>query len=130
LLDAERGGAFELAPDTEYEVERTYVGDSNVLQTTFRTTRGVVRVTDAIPLDHGALLPWFELVRRVDGVQGSVPMRWRLTPRFKAGEGDERPSAEHSNGAVLMEGEEGIVALHLFDAGTADVGDDEIIGTF
>ena len=130
LLDSERGGAFALAPEGEFEVERRYVGDSNVLQTTFRTQRGVVRVTDAIPLDHGALLPWFELIRRVDGVEGSVPMRWRVTPRFKAGEGDEQPSFEQRNGAVLVEGEEGIVALHLFDAGTPTVRDDEITGAF
>jgi GH15 family glucan-1,4-alpha-glucosidase len=130
LLDAERGGAFELAPEEEFEVERAYVGDSNVLQTTFRTASGVVQVTDAIPLDHGALLPWFELIRRVDGIAGSVPIRWRLTPRFKAGEGDERPSYEQRAGAVLAEGEEGIVALHLFDAGTATVREGEISGTF
>ena len=130
LLDAKRGGAFELAPEEEFEVERAYAGDSNVLQTTFRTARGVVRVTDAIPLDHGALLPWFELIRRVDGLEGSVPMRWRVTPRFKAGEGDERPSLEQRNGAVLVEGREGIVALHLFDAGTATLHDEEIVGTF
>src|SRR5204863_490643 len=128
VLDAERGGAFELAPEGEFDVERTYVGDSNVLQTTFRTARGVVRVTDTIPLDHGALLPWFELVRRVDGVEGSVPMGWRVTPRFKAGEGDERPSFEQRDRAVLVEGEEGIVALHLFDAGTPTVSDGEIAG--
>ena len=130
LLDAERGGAFELAPDGDFETERAYVGESNVLQTTFRTASGVARVTDAIPLDHGALLPWFELIRRVDGVSGTVRMRWRVTLRFKAGEGDERPSVEQRDGAVLLEGREGIVALHLFDAGTAVLGDDEIAGTF
>ncbi|HZC28523.1 MAG TPA: trehalase-like domain-containing protein, partial [Gaiellaceae bacterium] len=114
LLDARRGGAFELAPDGEFDVERAYVGDSNVLQATFRTPGGVARVTDAIPLDHGALLPWFELIRRVDGVEGSVRMRWRMTPRFNAGEGDERPRLEQHGDAVLMHGREGIVALHLF----------------
>jgi GH15 family glucan-1,4-alpha-glucosidase len=130
LVDAGRGGAFELAPAGEFEVERTYVGDSNVLQTTFRTAEGIARVTDAIPLDHGALLPWFELIRRIDGVSGSVRMRWRLTPRFKAGEGDERPRVERAGGAVLLEGENGIVALHAFDAGQATVRGDEIVGTF
>jgi GH15 family glucan-1,4-alpha-glucosidase len=130
LLDAERGGAFELAPERAFEVERAYLGDSNVLQTTFHTPGGVARVTDAIPLDHGALLPWFELIRRVDGVSGSVRMRWRLTPRFKAGEGDERPNVERDDGAVLMEGADGIVALHVFDAGAATLEHEEVVGTF
>ena len=79
LLDADRGGAFELEPEVEYRVERAYVSDSNVLQTTFVTARGTVRVTDAIVLDHGGFLPWFELVRRVEGVTGTVPMRWCVT---------------------------------------------------
>ena len=130
LLDAERGGAFELAPTEEFDVERAYVGDSNVLQTTFRTARGVARVTDAIPLDHGALLPWFELIRRVEGIVGSVPMSWRLTPRFKAGEGHEQPSYEERDGAVLVEREDGIVALHLFEAGAATLREGELFGAF
>jgi GH15 family glucan-1,4-alpha-glucosidase len=130
LLDAKRGGAFELAPDGAFEVERAYAGDSNVLQTTFHTASGTVRVTDAIPLDNGALLPWFELIRRVEGLSGSIRMRWRLTPRFKAGEGDEHTRVKRDDGTVLMEGEDGIVALHLFDAGAATVQDDEIAGTF
>jgi hypothetical protein len=57
-------------------------------------------------------------------------MRWRLPPRFKAGEGDERPRVERAGGAVLLEGENGIVALHALDAGQATVREEEIVGTF
>src|SRR3954451_19581242 len=85
-LDAEQSGTFELTPELDFRAEREYLPDTNVLQTTFVTTRGTVRVTDAITLDHGGLLPWFELVRRVEGIGGTVPMRWRITPRFGAGE--------------------------------------------
>src|SRR5947209_1361254 len=90
ILDAQRGGAFELAPDGEFEARREYVGDSNVLRTTFATPNGTVRVTDVIALDHGGFLPWFELVRHIEGVDGTVAMRWRVTPRFGAGEHDEK----------------------------------------
>src|SRR5919201_3158669 len=89
ILDAERGGAFELAPEGDFESAREYVGDSNILRTTFTTSNGRVRVSDAITLDNGGLLPWFELVRRIEGLEGSVRMRWRLTPRPGAGETDE-----------------------------------------
>src|SRR5206468_10253297 len=101
LLDAERGGAFELAPEIAFRVEREYVEDSNVLQTTFVTARGTVRVTDAITLDNGAFLPWFELVRGIEGVSGTVPMRWRITPRFGAGERPKETTIERLGTAVL-----------------------------
>src|SRR5205807_6924961 len=100
LLDAERGGSFELAPEVDFRTEREYVGDSNVLQATFVTARGTVRVTDAITLDHGGFLPWFELARRIEGVTGSVPMCWRITPRFGVGEEAGETAIERFGEAV------------------------------
>jgi GH15 family glucan-1,4-alpha-glucosidase len=85
LLDADRGGRFALAPVGEYEVERRYVDRTNVLETTFRTDAGEVRVTDALTTQDGALLPWVELVRRVEGVRGTVELEWRVEPRFDHG---------------------------------------------
>src|SRR5436189_960541 len=130
LLDSERGGAFELAPELDFRVEREYVGDSNVLQTTFVTARGTVRVTDAITLDNGAFLPWFELVRGIEGVSGTVPMRWRITPRFGAGERPKETTIERLGTAVLAASRPAILALYPFDAGKPHHTDDEITGSF
>ncbi len=130
LLDARRGGGFELAPDTEFEAHREYVGDSNVLRTTFETQSGTVRVTDAITLDHGGLLPWFELVRKIEGVEGSVPMKWRLTPRFGIGEDEETFTIARVRKAVAALGESLVITLHAFDAGEVEFDDSEIRGVF
>lgn len=130
LLDAERGGAFELAPSDEFEVERTYVGDSNVLQTTFKTASGTVVVTDAVTLDNGGLLPWFELVRRVGGVDGNVPMEWKVTPRFAAGEDEGDMTIRAVRGAILAEAESRYVAVQTFDAGDANHTTEHIRGEF
>jgi GH15 family glucan-1,4-alpha-glucosidase len=130
LLDAERGGAFELVPELEYRIEREYVGDSNVLRTTFVTARGTVRVTDAITLDHGGFLPWFELVRLIEGVSGSVPMRWRMTPRLGAGESPEPFTVDHVGPAVRTVVGETTMALYAFDAGDPHAGEAEITGAF
>jgi hypothetical protein len=56
LLDSERGGRFELAPAIAQESERRYLPGTNVLETTFRTDAGVVRITDAMTLPDARLV--------------------------------------------------------------------------
>jgi len=130
VLDAERGGAFELAPETDFRVEREYVEDTNVLQTTFVTARGTVRVTDAITLDHGGLLPWFELVRGIEGVSGEVPMRWRITPWFGVGEEAADTSIERLDGAVQATSRGLSLVVYPFDAGEPHHTESEITASF
>ena len=91
LLDARKGGYFELRPDEPFEAERRYLDSSNVLETTFRTSSGSARVTDAMCLtDMPRIAPLRELVRKVEGVSGEVRMRWRFEPRFGFAEYDTR----------------------------------------
>src|SRR5581483_5861088 len=56
LLDPESGGR--------------YVDGTNVLVTTYSTKDGAVRVTEALTLQDGGLVPWTEVARRVEGLAG------------------------------------------------------------
>jgi hypothetical protein len=68
-----------------FETSRRYLPETNVLETTFSTAVGSVRVTDAMTLHGGAVLPWRELVRRAEGLTGLVPMSWRANPAENCG---------------------------------------------
>jgi GH15 family glucan-1,4-alpha-glucosidase len=79
------------------------VPHTNVLEATFTTGDGVVRVTDALTLQDGGLLPWVELVRRVECLSGTVRVRWEVEPRF--GYGLEETSFEEIGGVPVALGE-------------------------
>src|SRR4030095_1454578 len=68
LLDADRGGRFELCPEDPAETHRRYVRDTSVLETPSTTAAGRVRVTDALTLPRSGLEPFRELARRVEGL--------------------------------------------------------------
>ena len=63
-------------------IERRYRGDTLVLETTFSTDDGVVRVVDCMPIRGKNVV---EIVRIVEGVSGRVPMHMDLRMRFDYG---------------------------------------------
>jgi GH15 family glucan-1,4-alpha-glucosidase len=117
LLDARRGGRCTLAPLEPFEVRRRYVPKTNVLETTFATDAGVVRVTDALTLPIGnGLVPFRELARRVEGISGVVRLRWSVEPRF--GYGGDVGMIDHRSGIPVATGGDQAVAVCSWDAGS------------
>src|SRR5436305_8768897 len=57
VLDADRGGCFELRPAIAGEPARRYIPDTNVLETVWTTAAGTVRVVDAMTLPGERLAP-------------------------------------------------------------------------
>src|SRR5687767_15309259 len=49
LLDQQGGGAWSITPTEAAQIERRYIHETNVLQTRFQTSRGVVVLTDFMP---------------------------------------------------------------------------------
>ena len=128
ILDPEHGGRFRLTAVGEFEIARRYVGRTNVLETTYRTPDGVVRVTEALTLQDGGLLPWVELARRIEGVEGTVRLEWRMEPRFDWGRA--RPRIVRRAGRLVAEGDRLQLAVHSWDAGEVEPEEDALAGSF
>jgi GH15 family glucan-1,4-alpha-glucosidase len=119
LLDAEQGGRFVLRPTGRFDVERRYVDRTNVLETTYTTGDGVVRVTDALNMRGGGQVPWRELARRVEGLSGSVELEWDVDVRPDWGRADVR--LRRIGGAPVFHGGHLEVGVHLWGVGDRDV---------
>jgi GH15 family glucan-1,4-alpha-glucosidase len=128
ILDAERGGRFTLRPDAPFTSERRYLPNTNVLETTFVTRTGCVRITDALTLPNAGLVPYRELQRTIEGLSGSVPIRWRIEPRF--GYGGWPLELGSRNGIPVAGARSDALAVLSFGAGDAVITGEAIAGNF
>ena len=98
LLGDPDSSRWLLGPEGDATVRRRYVEDTNVLETTFTTADGEVRVTDLMPTgDRRA-----DLLRRVEGVRGKVRMRHELVIRFDYGRIRPWVHREHADGESMI----------------------------
>jgi GH15 family glucan-1,4-alpha-glucosidase len=85
LLDAGRGGSFELAAAAPATTRQFYHPDTNVLITRFSAESGVGEIQDFMPADGAAEPRRHRLIRRVLCVRGAMPFWARIAPRFGYG---------------------------------------------
>ena len=128
LVDADRGGSFALCPSEPFQSTRRYVPGTNVLETTFTTADGTVRVLDAMSVNGAGLGPFREVQRRVHGVSGQVPMQWCVRPRFDYGGRPTRLGLRYDI-PVFTSGADAL-AVCAFDAGAVHVSRDRVGGRF
>ncbi|WP_181305115.1 glycoside hydrolase family 15 protein [Rufibacter sp. XAAS-G3-1] len=85
LLDAEKGGSFQIEPlFKERKTKQLYLPDTNVLMTRFLSPEGVGEIIDFMPVE--ALYSGKELVRRVTSIRGEVTYQMKCRPRFNYGQ--------------------------------------------
>ncbi len=76
ILDSERGGTWSIRPIGDFEVSRRYLPRTNVLETTFHTSTGSVRLTDWLHMGARQAL-----CRRLEGLEGRVDVDLVCDPR-------------------------------------------------
>ena len=111
IVDADRGGHFYIRPRERAEVRRRYIDGTNILQTTFVTRSGVVRLTDLMP----APSTWEReqsqpavghLLRRVECLEGEVDITMEMAPR---------PNYARAEAVLVAENERLVKFRHLRD---------------
>ncbi|MFH8336690.1 glycoside hydrolase family 15 protein [Streptomyces sp. AM6-12] len=113
VLDAERGGCFELAAAVPARTKQFYFPDTNVLITRFFTEEGVGEVQDFMPVaaddrQSGEAVR-HRLIRRVVCVRGNVPFRALVAPRFDYGAAPH--TVRDADGTLLFESPDLALAL-------------------
>ena len=129
LLDTRLGGSCVIQPCGPFQGRQAYLGETNVLVTTFATDAGEARVVDFMPAlteeqKRRYPIPFRAIVRRVEGISGHVPMQMvvrprpdygRLTPRVRQTRADRyviewRDQALHVTSSVPLRIDPGTLA--------------------
>jgi len=90
LLDRERGGFLRVAPTECAVSSRSYAPGTNVLETSFTSAAGRIRVTDCMPVGEpsplngrpGTNVRSGRLLRLVEGIAGTVEIEIVCRPTF------------------------------------------------
>jgi alpha,alpha-trehalase len=117
MLDRRRGGWFRVGPKEPAEVSRRYLPETNVLETTFRTTSGAFTVTDCLPV---APLPGSagktafppgsrRLVRLIRVLDGEPEVEVDFRPRFSFGLTTPMVTVQQDDFATAIGGPEAAV---------------------
>jgi GH15 family glucan-1,4-alpha-glucosidase len=84
LLDARRGGHFQIAPTGgEFKLHQRYFPDTNILLTRFLGEMGIAGISDFMAMQH--LGHHHNLVRRVKCIRGEIKFRMICAPQFDYG---------------------------------------------
>ncbi|MEU4541072.1 glycoside hydrolase family 15 protein [Streptosporangium sp. NPDC023825] len=127
ILDAGRGGSFELGTVVPARTKQFYFPDTNVLITRFSADDGVGEIQDFMPIvgdtRDGAR---HRLIRRVRCVRGSLPFRARVAPRFDYGRQSHTLSVHR--GRALFESPS--LSLALSSSATLEVDGQDVRSEF
>ena len=128
LLDARKGGWFQIRPSQDFKVAREYDGPTAVLATTFETEGGRFRLTDFMPVERlteshrGEDIGAVQSVQRlVEGLGGSVEVELSLRPTFDFALAPCDISLREG-GAVASSGKECLVLSCPFPLSVDDAG--------
>jgi GH15 family glucan-1,4-alpha-glucosidase len=92
LVDAEKGGRFQIAPVLDGATRKQlYLSDTNVLLTRFLSNDGVAELSDFMPVEAAGQA--HNIVRRAKTVRGELRYQMCCDPRFDYGRSPHKAEA-------------------------------------
>jgi GH15 family glucan-1,4-alpha-glucosidase len=90
LLDRARGGHWSITPTQAFRTERSYIGNSNILETNFICPAGQASLRDLMPVasegfKRKVLFPDHEIVRELRCTRGEIQLEVDFCPRAQYG---------------------------------------------
>jgi len=129
LLDAEKGGRFQIIPAfTEMKTKQLYLPDTNVLLTRFLSKEGVGEITDFMPVEE--LYDGKELIRRVTTVRGAVHYKVSCQPRFNYGISDHSIEIKSDKEVIFTSNGDDKTVLRLTSSVSLQVAGNDVVGEF
>ncbi len=130
ILDAGKGGYFQIAPAHRYAASRSYAGETNVLESLFKTDDYTFRLTDFMPIVEraegprgGNLDPSHRILRLVEGVRGTSRVNIAFRPSFNYAEAKTEIQAHAAGAGARANGEQLTLScpseFRLDESGTA-----------
>lgn len=110
ILDARNGGYWQIRPGGKYSSRRRYEDDTAVLETTFTTADGEVRLIDFMPPHAAGLERAMDsaIIRIVEGVAGAVEVEQCFEPRFDYARGEAAWTEQAGRGVRATHGDESL----------------------
>jgi len=90
VVDPEKGGHWSIRPSGSFRVRRSYVRDTNVLETRFTSESGELTLTDLMPVcseefKRKNLFPDHQIIRKLTCTAGQVEVKHDFYPRSQYG---------------------------------------------
>jgi len=121
LLDARKGGKFQVAPSGKFKSKQSYEGETNVLSTSFETDEGRVKLVDFMPcyMEQGELKGFQEIHRVIESTDGKVGLRAVFEPRLDYARGKTVVS-ENKEGYEARNGQKHVRLVSSLKLSVAD----------
>ncbi len=91
ILDDRTGGYFSIKPELPYKIRTSYIEDTLVARNEFSTSKGVLNVTDFLPIGNTGIIRIYE---------SKVPFIADISPLF--GYGMINPGVEQTDGGLIF----------------------------